>query len=667
MDEVPPPTEHILRPHHIGLLSILSLAFRDTDSKNFPNPFTLHLYRCLLNEISEVCKPKTYHEVLREIASGRRAETDICQAFLASARTMPKNLDTADNLTTFFSNIPALFVEKNPDENPIFMRRSIFGYFCRRCFVSFVKLSFSGVIKLQRDFQAWIDGDLTAGYQVVNKEQLTNDSILFRTQADKKSWAKPESFEAWEKGLATGDDTMAIENLRRFFEQQFNENNDSGLRQHALLNLVRMHYLHGEYDACRKLLSEAITVSRTSGDRITLQNCIGLLHRLPSENSSQKQPLNEIQPDMHPLEVFYDVNKLLEQDQPISVAFNKIMQAVGVHDHWAEVQIVPPSEEELWVQHAVQSIVWRAAGCDKLATIEENLIMAFIPQGTADETRLVIVLNRANQNARMGLYDQSLRNLLDPAVWSGLSVDDYTTWAHAVWNIIVLRALRRGQKRLVQGVIFPRKPYGQFNMKFFDLDSDGPLRCRIHESLGEVLRLKKCGQATAGIEHLLRALWHSEFLFRLHEYRTGVILLADAGLEFGMSKRSRMLVEGIMPQIICGKDPEQRGFASFTLARTIVASGEVTPDVLHEALPYLLAAEKDYECLGLLAGLQDVQYFLSIVYHNLGMINERDAVAQRHQATVEKGENLAALVHDEDVEAVLNLVEKIGVTLSSRK
>lgn len=58
------------------------------------------------------------------------------------------------------------------------MRRSIFGYFCRRCFVSFVKLSFSGVIKLQRDFQAWIDGDLTAGYQVVNKEQLTNGKLI---------------------------------------------------------------------------------------------------------------------------------------------------------------------------------------------------------------------------------------------------------------------------------------------------------------------------------------------------------------------------------------------------------------------------------------------------------------------------------------------------------
>lgn len=52
-----------------------------------------------------------------------------------------------------------------------------------------------------------------------------------------------------------------------------------------------------------------------------------------------------------------------------------------------------------------------------------------------------------------------------------------------------------------------------------------------------------------GIGCLLRALWHSEFLFRLHEYRTGIILLADVGLEFGMSKRSRSLVDDIMPQV----------------------------------------------------------------------------------------------------------------------
>jgi len=54
MDDVPPPTDHAVRPHHIGLLVILSLAFKDVQHKDFPPPFTLHLYRCLLNEISEV-------------------------------------------------------------------------------------------------------------------------------------------------------------------------------------------------------------------------------------------------------------------------------------------------------------------------------------------------------------------------------------------------------------------------------------------------------------------------------------------------------------------------------------------------------------------------------------------------------------------------------------
>lgn len=51
------------------------------------------------------------------------------------------------------------------------------------------------------------------------------------------------------------------------------------------------------------------------------------------------------------------------------------------------------------------------------------------------------------------------------------------------------------------------------------------------------------------MEHLLRSLWHSEFLFRMHYYRTAVILLADAGLDLGMSKRSQKMIEDIMPQV----------------------------------------------------------------------------------------------------------------------
>lgn len=95
-------------------------------------------------------------------------------------------------------------------------------------------------------------------------------------------------------------------------------------------------------------------------------------------------------------------------------------------------------------------------------------------------------------------------------------------------------------------------------------------------------------QASSGIEHLLKALWHSEFLCRFNLYRTAIILLADIGLEFGITRRSRQILEEIMPQvsnilhipylvlrmskIINGDDLEQRAVACFTLARCIIVA-----------------------------------------------------------------------------------------------
>ena len=128
-----------------------------------------------------------------------------------------------------------------------------------------------------------------------------------------------------------------------------------GLRQHALLNLVRMHYMHREYDAARK-----VSVLRAPGDlQCELCSCyrklllfqgqvaieshsktvlgvsfwrplwlpssrflsFSMLHRLPSSSSKQRTMPNEIQPDLHPLEVFYDVGKLSDvctEDHPLS-------------------------------------------------------------------------------------------------------------------------------------------------------------------------------------------------------------------------------------------------------------------------------------------------------------------------------------------------------------
>lgn len=51
------------------------------------------------------------------------------------------------------------------------------------------------------------------------------------------------------------------------------------------------------------------------------------------------------------------------------------------------------------------------------------------------------------------------------------------------------------------------------------------------------------------VDKLLVALWHAEFQCRYGLYRTGLIMLADISMEFGLSQRARRMVEDIMPQV----------------------------------------------------------------------------------------------------------------------
>ncbi|KAJ7582745.1 hypothetical protein C8J56DRAFT_791650 [Mycena floridula] len=493
-DELPPPpAAHVLRPHHVDLLTIIVLAFKEFESRPLPAPFLLHVFRVLLNE----------------------------------------------------------------------MRRSILGYFCRRCFASFMKLSYSGIVKLQRDYLSWCNGDQRAGYENIMRDQLDTDLFMFKTHGDHKTWAQPDSFEAWEIGQATGDENLASENLRRFFEQHFHENNDSQV----------FHYVF----------------------------ICSMLHRLPPAEG-QKPPLNEIQPNLEPLEVLFDVKKLMDErnEQPLSAAFSKIIQAIGLYDYSVDTYPNARRHVQQWAQHAVQAIVWDAAGCHQLSEIEQNIVLAFTGIGGDDNTRITTILNQAYKIARQGEYERSLAIILEPDVWRGLTLDDYVAWAQEVWHILVLRATRR-----------------------------------------------YAGLSAHAIEQLLTALWHSEFLFRLPLYRTAIILLADVGLEFGMSKRCRRILEEIMPQvIIIGGDREQRALACFTLARCIVATegsmGRFNSSVLNakktcspaEALRYLAIAEADFGQLEMHRPLMDVQYLVSVMYNTLEMEEERDAAAQLVESRV---------------------------------
>lgn len=273
----PPPVHHVLRPHHIDLIAMLLLIFKEYElQKTLPKDFLLYMYRVLLMETSEVIEHRSHQQMLAMVKVAPHADAPVVQGLIGALENVANQLRALDQLTNFFLSTPSIFVEKSDDQPAVLRRTSLFGFFVRRCFVSFIKLSFYGVVQLQKDYQAWVNGSSSAGYGPIEKDPLTSDIWLFKTSSDLKSWARPEPFEAWEKGLATGDDIIGPENLRRYFEQHFHEHNDSGVRQHALLNLVRMHYTRKEYPAASKLLREAIAVARTSGDRITLQHCISL-------------------------------------------------------------------------------------------------------------------------------------------------------------------------------------------------------------------------------------------------------------------------------------------------------------------------------------------------------------------------------------------------------
>ncbi|KAG7098994.1 hypothetical protein E1B28_000880 [Marasmius oreades] len=667
METPQPPPDFVLRPHHIALCAIFVLAYKDFEFKGFPPPFQLRLYRLLLDEVSEVTKPRSAASLQNLLTGWPEIDNQEAQRMISSFCSF--KLESADQLVNFFAGVPPLFIEKSDEDEPsIFTPRSIFGYFCRRCFVGFLKLSVPGVIKLREDFALWWRGKPNEGYDPIARDKLNHSGQqIFKTIDDAEHWASADSYEQWLKSLATGDETISVESIRNFFEQHFHDGNDSGLRQHGLLNLCRMHFIRAEFSAARKLLLEAINVSRTSGDKLTLQQCMSLLHRFPPEEGQEERrpPLNEVQPHLHPLEILYDVKKLMDEkhEQPLTASFSKIVQAIGVYDYWFEHRFSTLRDTDQWAQHAVQAVVWNAAGCEELGSIECDTVIAFTPKGGDDNNRLTCILNQAYRRARQGFYENALAMLLEPCVWKGLAISDYGLWAQEVWHILALRASRRGQHRLSREYILPRRPPGDFNPRHYLHKVPSSTNNKIADPLYEVIQMKECDHASVAIEPLLTALWHAEFLFRIHYYRTGMILLADVGLEFGLSRQCKRMVENIMPQVITGKDVEQRALAAFTLARCTLACDDRTANSLQDVVYWLAMAEKDYLTLEMYRSATDVQYLLSVVYHNLGMETERDGAAQRHIET-EKKQKQAEDAPMDDIVAILDVVSSVGVALS---
>ncbi|EIN07406.1 hypothetical protein PUNSTDRAFT_105115 [Punctularia strigosozonata HHB-11173 SS5] len=657
----PPPQKHVLRPHEMLLLVVILCTFKEFEGKGLPPAFVLHLYRFLTREVSEVTQPKSADELFAALRDGPEADHPVAQALLL--KVIDQNVGTG-----------AEVCESTPGSTPLIptctlqTRRSLLGYFCRRCFISYIKLSYHGLCKLQHAISQWKKGQWSPDIDPPAGDDLIDDRFLFRTPIDASHFATPDAFASYEKALLVGDDKTAADSLRRYFDQRFHTQPESKNRQHAMLNLIRLHYVRSEYTAARKLLQEAIAVSRISGDRVTLQHCTSMLNRLPPVERGRKPALNEIQPDLHPLELLFDVKKLMQttSDQPLGSSFEKITESIGLFNHWIDVQGNEPAEDDEFAQHAVQSIVWSAAGRDKLAHIEEDIVTTFM--SASSETTLSCLANRAYAVARQGSYDEGLAMLLEPSVWQNLAtMPDYNLWANEVWHILVLRATRRGQIRTIRDFLRTRRTSMYFLTKEYSLDGDkGRVASAIRDPLYKVMELKRVDQGAQAVEPLLVALWKSEFQGRFGLYRTAIVMLADISLEFGWTKKARRIIEEIMPQVIAGDDIEQRALACFVYARCIIAAADDVPTGLRQALAYLHHAEEDYRRLELYVSLADVQYFLSVVYHNLDMVQERDAAAKRHEDTVEEQRKLDEIVVDDDVLAVCELIADIGAALAAR-
>ncbi|KAF8520196.1 hypothetical protein BU17DRAFT_47043 [Hysterangium stoloniferum] len=689
LEPPPPPLNHVLKPHHIGLLAVILLAYRRDAS---PSPFfMLHIQRILIEEVSETALPRPYDMLVQELtysASIEALSLNKALRLVVSCSSpintydyilhQPKHLNGIDSMHDFFS------VEKDEEE-----RHSYFGLFCRRCCISYYKLSFAGIDRLREDFLKWAQGEYSSGYNLQENKRKGNGHLLFPTAGDEKDYGSAESFAAFQKATAEGDISEAVESLRTFFDQHFSDANESGVRQHALLNLAIFHYNNCELAVARKVMSkllmfsflhlhsfvqyllEAITVARTSSDKVTLQHCMSLLRRLSPHEGSPALPLTEIHANASAIHIVSDVLKLLVQTkEPVISLFSRVMQSWGCYDKSCSPTGGPPAEHEQWAIHAVQAFIWKISGPESLARPEEDIVLTFTERLSSNEARWDAFRSRAERHARQGRVTEALAVLLDPECWSNLNLRLYNDWACAVWRVLANQVKRRGQIRLLHEYYRDQIPFLRMEtLEMFTrslpppkgqclsplLDRDAILHAKHHYKWHNTL---------ATVQPLLRGLFAAEFRGHWSMYRIGIVLLADLTIDLEMRKYGRRILEEIMPQIMPGDDIELRAFACYVLARCIVNSANGQMTAISAAIPYLAIAEEDYGTLEMLSCQQDVLYFMASIFNTLGMQQDRDSAAARHARSVQISQAWTqAEVPTEAIE-ICSIITEVGARIA---
>lgn len=83
-------------------------------------------------------------------------------------------------------------------------------------------------------------------------------------------------------------------------------------------------------------------------------------------------------------------------------------------------------------------------------------------------------------------------------------------------------------------------------------------------------------------------------------------------------------------------------------------------------MPLLESAEVTYASIQMFAAECDVLYLLSVVLHNLGNQERRDAMARKHEVAMEMRELFHLEVVEPWIEDVWAIVSDVGAAIASR-
>lgn len=77
-------------------------------------------------------------------------------------------------------------------------------------------------------------------------------------------------------------------------------------------------------------------------------------------------------------------------------------------------------------------------------------------------------------------------------------------------------------------------------------------------------------------------------------------------------------------------------------------------------------AEIDFRKMEIFRSMQDAQYLMSVIYHNLDMENESNEVAIRCSQTAQLRQNMEKAMADEETREIFDLLATIGAALAAR-